>query len=225
MKKENVDRFFTNEMVLSDWQSIATDLQQLLTDAAIDKAVKQLPAEIYKVCANEIAKKLKARRTHLVEWAAAYYNFISKQVQVSGSDKNEVFKVNTSDNETIVNVFSKANYKKNDSAFYSRIFNANETNEIRLFGISGNDAYHINGTSNGIKIRVIGGDKKDSVINESDNKIYVYDNDKNFINKNTSVKLHLSSDTLFISLITIGLGMINQELLLKFFIVMKTAFM
>ena len=38
-----------------------------------------------------------------------------------------------------------------------------------MFGISGNDAYHVNGTSNRIKIRVISGNKKDSVINESDN--------------------------------------------------------
>ncbi len=196
-EERNLDRFFTNQMVLSDWQNIAAELQQLLTDAAIDKAVRQLPSEVYKVSANEIETKLKARRTHLVEWATTYYNFISKQVQVNGSDKNEVFEVDNSNDATTVKVFSKSAYKKNDSAFYSRIFNANETKEIRLFGISGNDIYHVNGTSNNINIKIIGGNKKDSVINESDKKVVVYDdkNENNFINKNAPVKLRLSNDT------------------------------
>ena len=159
-EERNLDRFFTNEMLLNDWQSIAHDLQQQLTDAVIDKAIKQLPPEIYNVCGNDIDKKLKARRTHLVEWATTYYNFISKQVQIPGSKQNEVFEVNNSNDETTVKVFSKDAYQKNDSAFYSRTFNAGETKEIRLFGIDGNDAYHINGTSNNIKLELLAETKR-----------------------------------------------------------------
>ena len=194
-EERNLDRFFTNEMVLSDWQTIAKDLQQLLTDTVINKAVKQLPSSIYNICGADIAAKLKKRRTHLLEWATTYYNFISKEVQIPGSKQNEVFEVNNFNDETTVKVFAKNAYKKNDSAFYSRIFNADETKEIRLFGINGNDVYNIKGTSGKIKIRVIGGEKKDSVINESNNKVFVYDDNKNSIGKNSPVKLHLSNDT------------------------------
>lgn len=194
-EERNLDRFFTNEMTLNDWQTIAQDLQQLLTDAVIDEAVKQLPPEIYSINGNNIAAKLKTRRTHLVEWATAYYNFISKEVQVPGSKQDEVFEVNNADDETTVKVFAKDAVNKNDSAFYSRTFNANETKEIRLFGVNGNDVYRINGSSNNINIKIIGGDKQDSVINQSTEKICLYDDGNNFINKNSSVKLHASSDT------------------------------
>ncbi len=192
-EERNLDRFFTNEMVLGDWQTTAQDLQQLLTDAVIDKAVKQLPTEIYNVCGNDISTKLKARRTHLVEWATTYYNFISEQVQIAGSKENEVFEVNNSNDETTVKVFSKGAYQKNESAFYTRTFNSNETKEIRLFGVDGNDAYHINGSSNNINIKVIGGDKQDSIINQSSKKVCLYDDENNF--KTSSVKLHASADT------------------------------
>jgi hypothetical protein len=197
-EERNLDRFFTNKMVLSDWQTTAQDLQQLLTDAVIDKAVKQLPAEIYNVCGKDISTKLKARRTHLVEWATTYYYFISEEVQIHGSNHDEVFEVNNSNDETTVKVFSKHAYQKNDSAFYTRTFKPNETKEIRLFSVDGNDVYHINGSSNNINIKIIGGKQQDSVINESNKKVVVYDDksENNFISKNAPVKLRLSNDTL-----------------------------
>ncbi len=195
-EERNLDRYFTNETTLNDWQSIAQDLQNAFTDAVIDKAVKELPPEIYAICGNDISAKLKARRIHIKEWATTYYNFISSQVQVTGSKQNEIFEVNNSKDETSVKVYALNNQnQKKDSAFYSRTFNADETKEIRLFGINGNDVYHIKGSSNNIKLRVIGGAKNDSVINESNNKIFMYDDKNNFINKNSSIKLRVSNDT------------------------------
>lgn len=195
-EERNLDRFFTNEMTLTDWQTTAQDLQQLLTDAVIDKAVKQLPTEIYNVCGNDISTKLKARRTHLVEWATTYYNFISEQVQIAGSKQNEVFEVNNSNDETTVKVFSKDAYQKSDSAFYTRTFNPNETKEIRLFGIDGNDVYNIKSKTNGIHIKIISAKDKDSIINNTDKKIPVYNNE-NYVSDALLTKLHLSNDSIY----------------------------
>ncbi len=195
-EERNLDRFFTNEMVLSDWQTIAKDLQQLLTDAVIDKAVKQLPSSIYNICGEDIAAKLKKRRTHLLEWATTYYNFISEQVQIAGSKQNEVFEVNNADDATTVKVFSKHAYQKNDSAFYSRTFNANETKEIRLFGVDGNDVYNIEGKTNGIRIKIISGKEKDSITNKTDKKIHIYNNE-NYVSDALLTKLHLSNDSIY----------------------------
>ena len=72
----------------------------------------------------------------------------------------------------------------------------NETDEIRLFGLSGNDTYNISGNVNsGIKIRIIGGDQKDSIIDNSNVRLHVYDNDDNTIVKGSRTRLHVSANT------------------------------
>ncbi len=187
-----LDRFFTNEMTLQNWQTAATVLQQSLTDDVIDKAVKQLPPAVFNISGKEIIETLKARRTHLVDWATDYYKFISKEVQVTGSKNNDLFTAQRSGNTTI-HVFN--DHQTNDTA-YARTFNSTETKEVRLFGIDGNDVYIINGNKNNIKLRTVGGTQPDSFINESSSKVYVYDDKNgNFINKNQSTKLKLSNDT------------------------------
>lgn len=127
----------------------------------------------------------------MVEWAIKYYAFISKEVQITGSNKDELLNVQRND-VTSVNLYNKN--AAGDSAFYTRSFDPNETKELRLFGIAGNDAYHITGNSSNIKTRVIGGKDPDSIISQSNGKVCVYDDKTgNYISANT--RLHLSNDT------------------------------
>lgn len=193
-EERNLDRFFSNELTLSDWQTIATQLQQALTDDVIETSVKQLPPEIYAVSGNEIVSKLKARRSHLVEYATTYYKFIAQQVDVIGSSKDELFEiVHLDDQKTSLNISRRGKTKM--QPFYSRTFDAAETNEIRVYGIGGNDKFVVNGPGkNGINVRVIGGIDKDSVVTASRQKVQVYDNN-NDVFIGTGKKLHLSSDT------------------------------
>ncbi len=193
-EERNLDRLFTNEMMLDVWQNTAAALQQSLTDNVIDKAVKQLPPEVYKISGAGIAAKLRARRAHLAEWATTYYNFISEEIQVAGTKKGGRFNVqHLNDSETSVKTYDVS--KENDSAYYSRVINSNQTKEIRLFGIDGSDAYYMNGKSNNLTIKAIGGAQPDSFINENAGRFYVYDDHNNFINKNASTKLKLSNDS------------------------------
>ncbi|MDB5223019.1 MAG: hypothetical protein JWN83_1686, partial [Chitinophagaceae bacterium] len=197
IERRFLDRLFANQITLEEWQTQARGLQHALTDNVIENSVKQMPAEIFAISGNEIIAKLKSRRNHLAEYATQYYNFLAKEVEIVGSKKNELFEINhLNSNETSVNLYkiNKEGEIKN-KPFYSRVFKTGETKEIRLYGLSGNDIYRINGKVNtGIKIRIIGGDEKDSVINNSNIKIHVYDDAKNsFIG--SSIKLHLSDST------------------------------
>ena len=195
--KNLLDRFFTNELTLEQWQSQARDLQRSLTDDIIESSVKQMPPEIFAISGNEIIAKLKSRRSHLEEYATQYYYFLAKEVEIVGSKKNEYFEVaRSADTGTTVRLYNVNNEgRKTDSAFYSRIFKTNETNEIRLYGLSGNDIYTINGkVKKGIKIRIIGGDQDDSVVNNSNKKVQVYD-DKNNRFAGSKIKAHLSDKT------------------------------
>ncbi len=202
-EQRGIDRIFTNEMILSDWQMLAKELQQSLTDEVIETSVRQLPPEIFSISGNDIISKLKSRREHLLEYATQYYLFLAKEVDVPGTEEREHFKITRSTNdETSVNIYSvNKEGKENDSAFYSRTFNANETKEIRVYGLSGNDQYTIDGNANhAIKLRIIGGDKKDEIINHSNisaggKNLHVYDNADNTFQSPKGTKLHISDDT------------------------------
>ncbi|MDQ6755939.1 MAG: outer membrane protein assembly factor [Bacteroidota bacterium] len=199
VERRFLDRLLTNKVRQDQWESIAKNLQESLTDNAIESSIKQMPPEIFAIRGNEIIAKLKSRRNNLVEYATEYYKYLAKEVEIVGSKGNEYFDINRlNENETAINVYKiNKEGKKHDTPFYSRTFKSDETKEVRMYGLSGEDVYQINGNiSPEIKIRIIGGDGKDSIINnlKEGKKIQVYDDRNNvFIgNKN---RLHLSSDS------------------------------
>lgn len=196
LEQRNMDRFFTNRMNLSDWINAAKELQQALSDTVIEESVKSMPAEIFEISGNELVEKLKSRRNQLEAFATKYYLFIAKEVQIAGTKKREYFEVSQlSSGETVVNVFSiNKRSGKNANPFYTRIFNPAETKEIRLYGIDGEDIYAINDKSPDIKLRIIGGPANDTVIQNTDRRIHIYDDHNNSF-KTTSAQLHLSNDS------------------------------
>ncbi len=198
----NLDRQMANAVSLQQWTDIAKELQQVLTDAVIEKSIKELPPEVFSISGNEIISKLKSHRDQLVTFASDYYRSLAKEVDITGTQKNEYVEVKRlDDNETSVKLFkiTKEGETKKEP-FYSRVFNKNETDEIRLYGIDGTDKYFISGNVNdGIKVRIIGGIGKDSIIDESNvsggRKTIVYDNPGNYIQASSETKYHLSKDT------------------------------
>lgn len=195
-EERNLDRFFTNELALNDWINAAKSLQQSLADSVITLSIQGLPPEIYAVCGKELIEKLKSRRQHLVGWATEYYLFLAKETEIVGSKKRDYFEVTEMSNgETLVNIFRvNKDGRKDNNALYSRIFKPDETKEIRLFGIAGEDVYAIEAHSNAIRVRIIGGEDKDSVVQTGSNKIYIYDDNKNVF-KTTKARLRLSQDS------------------------------
>jgi hypothetical protein len=201
-EERNLDRTFANETTLEDWQATAKELQQLLTDGVIEASVKQLPPEAFEISGNNLIAKLKSRREHLGEYATDYYLFIAKEVEITGSKGNEYFEVTrVNDNETSVKVYRMNQLQKDGIPYYSRLFRNNETNEVRLYGLAGNDFYSVSGkVDKAINIRIIGGAGKDSIVDHSSvksdgKKTFIYDDFNNSIVKSNATKLNLSNDT------------------------------
>ncbi len=197
----SLDKRFTNNLVRQVWIDSARALQKSLTDRVIENAVKQMPPEIFEISGEEIIRKLKSRRNHLVDYAEEYYAFLSKDVEVPGSRQNEWFEVKRVNNEeTSVTVYrvNKKGEIKRDSPLFSRTFLTGETKEVRVYGIDGNDVFTVEGVADqGIKIRVIGGPGKDSLVDRSyvggwGHKTKFYDNPGNDISTSAETKVHLS---------------------------------
>ncbi len=178
------DRSFINQPVKATWIETAKDLQKRLTDEIIEKAVREFPPEVFNIRGEEIINKLKTRRNDLAKYASEYYDFITKEVTVLGSDKKEHFLIERlSEEQTKVTVYLlKTKSEEIKRKTYERIFKASETDEIRLFGFGEKDVFDISGSaSKGIMIRIIGGDG-DDIINDNSQvsgmgkKTVLYDN-------------------------------------------------
>ena len=163
------DRTFLNELSWAEWEAEVKYFQEHLTDEVIDSAFKTWPKEVYEHSGEELATYLKYRRDHLMETAHKHYKFVSKNVDVFGTNKKEKFVVERLNNDsTLVTMYNNKKGKENDTIVYQRLFYTKETKEIRLFGLNGDDKFEITGkVGKGPLIRVIGGLDKDEFKDES----------------------------------------------------------
>ncbi|MEO6404938.1 MAG: ShlB/FhaC/HecB family hemolysin secretion/activation protein [Ferruginibacter sp.] len=199
----HLDFHLANQITIQQWVRIAQDLQKRLTDKIIDDALMQLPPEVYALSGPAIAAKLKSRRGHLAEYAQEYATFLSKEVDITGSEDDEFFEIKKlNENETEIKIYKITNEGIiKDQPIYHRVFNKNETEEIRLYGIYGKDQFKISGNvSNSIKLRLIGGAGKDSYINESvvngnRKSIRLYDDRNENTFQGSGLRKHLSKDS------------------------------
>ncbi|HEY2725836.1 MAG TPA: hypothetical protein VGI61_01580, partial [Parafilimonas sp.] len=151
-EEKSYDRFFLNALNYNDWMRAANELQQALTDSVIYFSVKELPAAIFKISGEQIIKTLQSRRKYIPVYAKQYYYFLSKQVDIIGSEKSEYFSIQTSGDSTNVSVYRLNDGVKEPRPFYNRTFYPAETKIIYVYGINGNDVFKIDG-DNSIQIK------------------------------------------------------------------------
>jgi hypothetical protein len=163
------DRSFLTELSFEQWTAMADSLQNELTDEVITIALESWPESIQQFTAREVAAKLKSRRGRLKEYAAGYYRFLARAVDVTGSDKREYFEViRQNDEHTQVTIYKINKAGKQEDILYRRLFKTSETKEVRLYGLGGEDIFHISGkVENGIVVRIIGGKDRDQITDES----------------------------------------------------------
>ena len=176
------DRYFMTEPSLEDWKTQAEELKAALTDEVIDDAMSVWPKAIYDLRGDEIKRKLRNRRDKLEVYAEDYFNFLSKGVDIRGSDKREWFVVERLDDENTKVTVTKISKKgKREKVLYERTFKTSITDEIRLFGFDGEDEFEVKGDVNkGIKVRIIAGAGDDKITDQSSvrsggKKTIVYD--------------------------------------------------
>ncbi len=178
-----LDRRLLNELSYQDWESVVNEIQQRLTDEAIETGVNRIPDTVFQVSGPRIVQNLQTRRDDLARYARMYYEFLSESVDVVGSDNKERFQVERLDDErtrVVVHKLSK-NKERVEQKLFDRIFFTSETKEIRLFGLGDDDDFMVSGTTElGIKIRIIGGEGEDEItdnssVNGFSKKTIVYD--------------------------------------------------
>ncbi|MDQ3292121.1 MAG: BamA/TamA family outer membrane protein, partial [Bacteroidota bacterium] len=190
------DRSFLNELSLNDWLAMADTLQTRLTDQVIEQAIEKWPTAIQDLTGKEVIAKLKSRRDHLKQDAQTYYQFLAKEVDVPGTEKDEYFhfvRLNPAQSQLKVYKLNKQHEVKD--LIYQRLFYHSETKEVRLYGLGGDDRIELEGNvPKSLKVRVIGGPGKDIITDNSQvqgisRKTLVYDSKEgNVLNLNSESK-------------------------------------
>ncbi len=197
------DRTFMNGLTLNDWQETAKDLQQKLTDKLIEQTVdSSLPEKVNEISGGRIKSVLKERRKNLLDFATDYHRFLSRNVDVIGTEDEDLFRINRYNDSTRVDVFSVSEKKERiKNHLYGRTFNNDITKEIRLYGLNDEDQFEIEGEAeNGIKLRLIGGKGKDkytdkSNVNAPGKKTLIYDRfGKSKIKKGSETALRIRNN-------------------------------
>ena len=166
----HLDRQLLTSVTREQWQQAALDLQRTLTPDVLDRAADRLPAELT-ATRQEYKQRLRSRLADLPRAVDEYYLMLAKFVDVVGSNKAEVFRVERRDGGDVrVQVFDKAKDtdEPNGPAYYDRTFRKKETQEIRLYALDGKDVVQLTGSADhSILVRVIGGADRDRIIDES----------------------------------------------------------
>jgi len=172
------DRYFLHELEWSDWESIIKKMQASLTDEAIDEAISLFPKEILKLNDDEeLAHLLKARRTNLMKIGKRHYDFLSREVEITGTDNKDHFELTRNADGSLHVLVTLKSKEHGTLTKYDRTFYPSETKEVRLYGLRGDDSFELRGDNNlSIRIKIIGGEGEDEVDNFStDRKLAVYD--------------------------------------------------
>ena len=163
------DHRFLSALSRNDFVEIADSIRKALTDAVIEDAVRLWPDPIYALTGEEIITYFKARRDKLPEIAEAFYELHAWSVDIVGSNKHERFEVRRLDNDqTEVVVYKTRKDGEIRCELFRRTFLRQETKEILLYGLGGEDRFEITGeVGTGILVAAIGGPGEDHFTDQS----------------------------------------------------------
>jgi hypothetical protein len=189
------DRFFMNGLGKKDWEQTLNEFTATMTDDVLDAAVRKLPREIYPLSGDTIVSKLKSRRSEMYDEGMKYYKFLARDVNITGSNKQEYFNINSTDTGTVIQVYVRNSEGDTTMMIYNRLFDPKITKEIRIYGFNGNDHFNISGKK-GIRFRLIGGKGVDTFQINGRIKTLVYDlkSDSNYLLGGGRTKNRMSDD-------------------------------
>ena len=166
-----LDRAYLVQSDKATWLAVADSIKSELTDDIIENAIKRFPKQTYDMKGQEIISTLKARRDKVVEFAERYYQVLAEIVSVVATDKDDYIHVERlNDDEVRVSVYprNKEGKPKLDQLWYQRTFKTDETKEVRIYGLGGEDYFMVEGNvKKSVKLRLIGGADFDTYQDES----------------------------------------------------------
>ncbi len=159
-----LDRRLLTALERPVWDSIATGLRDRLTDSVIRAGVDRLP-EAYRAADGErLFRTLQVRRDRLPEAAAEWYRILARQVTLFGGDGDDLVEaIRYPGGETEVRLYRRGR----TTPYYRRVFDPDETDEVRIHLRGGDDYAIVRGTGRGPLLRIVAGTGRDTLLDGS----------------------------------------------------------
>ena len=155
----DVDKRILAELDRPAWDEIAQQVKASLTDAVLEKAARQMPAEYFAKDGQRLLAGLKSRRDGLTQQAARFYRFINGTADVFATDQAEQV---TAKRDTSGDLDLSVAAAGSAEPYFRRHFRKDETGEVRVYLFGGDDRVTVTGGRHGgVLLRVIGGAGQD----------------------------------------------------------------
>jgi hypothetical protein len=162
----DIDRTYLVGMHRDDWWATVGEVQRLVSDEVIDRAVREMPAEHFEMAGEGIARALRRRRDDLGEAAAELYRIVSRYADVQATDESEIASVERGEDGSLRIAVRLADAPADTT--FDRTFSPDETREVRLYMHGGGDVVTVTGDGPGeIVLRSVGGPGADRFVDTS----------------------------------------------------------
>ena len=162
-----LDRRLLSDLEWPTWDSVATALQEQITDSVLDAAVERLPDEYGPSDTPVLRRRLASRRDQLRDGARSMYDLSAGEVDIYTTDASEVANVERLPDGDLLVVVTAPETPAGPLEIFRRRFHRTETKEIRLFLRGGADSVRVVGERRGIGVRVVGGRGRDRFVDEA----------------------------------------------------------
>jgi hypothetical protein len=161
----DVTRWLLADVEWPTYEEVARELKEQMTDAVIDEAMHQMPAEWYAIDGPQLTKDLRARRDGIVAYSRKFYRYLADRVDVRATDSPDLARIEHLEDRTLRLTLAALNPDGSAGApYYQRRFTPQETQEIRLYLLGGDDRVESSGAArDGIRVRVLPNGGNDTV--------------------------------------------------------------
>ena len=169
-----LDKALLSNLDASFWNSEVEKMIHALTDEVIEKAFDRVPQELEARISEKIILNLKQRSEKLPQIVASYVKLLRRLIIIKGTDKDDHFTLERMpDGGTeIIGKYKAAS----ETPFYSQIIQKEDTDQVWLYGLDGDDYFEVKGAAGKeVPISIFGGANNDSYDIKNEKNISLYD--------------------------------------------------
>lgn len=208
-KTKFLDPYPATQLSDERWLQVVNEFVSAMTDEVLEEALSRLPAEQYALRHDELLRNLKGRRSEIVAAMQRFRKFISRKMDIAGSDKNELLSIKEDASGNLEVLMQKINKdgELKDTLMH-RTFSRAVTSELRFYLFDGHDSVHVAKNSGHTKLRFIGGKKKLPMHfegNARNAKVYARPGKLLAYGDTTGLRKKLGTDSLHTALVPVNL--------------------
>ncbi len=153
-----LDQRLLNSLNWHAWDRVVNEFTNELSNETLEAAIRNLPDTIYEATGAEILDKMRTRRNDIHAYARRFYEILTRQMEVTGSHKDDHFELTWIDQGLF-----RVRVLTDDIEIFDRIFDVRDTEEIRLYGLQGDDTFYIQPGNPVVSVRIIPGRGNDQL--------------------------------------------------------------